>query len=434
MKKHHVLKAFVLLVVIFFHSFVLVPKANATAFEGILGRLAFRAMAPSVIAALGSGTALVIGAVVAGGIGYLIYKSGAVDALQSWLSSGNPQYPIPPVGTPYITPVFPNGYSVKIVAHDPALNPQSYAIYWSNNGGSVWHFYSGTTNYQDCINYIISTSGGVGISLPSVPQDYVQNMVSSQPSFPSGSMFGTPGVAAAIVGGAAIVSAVTVSDSDADKFIAGSGASAVASDGTQAANPNNPSPTDNTLTAGDSSIIGLLSSMVNYVSNLVGIKTSVDSVKTGIDNAVIGISQQTAVLDNVGTGINSMKNTMDNVGVAINNQTAVLEDVKTGVNQLDNTLTQPIATPSTISARITALRDIASTKFPFSLASSISVSAVTGSSSYVFTSLPLTPSISIPIDPFAGPLHDFFIWVRGILVWLMWAGTIFAILHKGMAL
>src|SRR3972149_437982 len=106
MKKHLCLKACFLLVVIFFHSFILVPKSYATTWEGVAGRIAFRAFAPSVIAALSTGTALVVGAVVAGGIGYLIYKSGAVTAMKTWLNTSYPSsfpWPVPGGSTYYFT-------------------------------------------------------------------------------------------------------------------------------------------------------------------------------------------------------------------------------------------------------------------------------------------------------------------------------------------
>ena len=124
MKKHLCLKACFLLIVMFFHSFVLVPKANATTWEGVAGRLAFRAMAPSAIAALGSGTALVIGAVVAGGVGYLIYKSGAVTALKNWI---NTVYAFTPTQTDW--------YNSPGNGHAHIYYVDGYGWYWATFSG-----------------------------------------------------------------------------------------------------------------------------------------------------------------------------------------------------------------------------------------------------------------------------------------------------------
>lgn len=422
MKKHLGFKAFILLVVIFFHSFVLVPQAHATGWQGVAGRIAFRGIAPSAIAALGSGTGLIIGAVVAGGIGYLIYKSGAVTALKNWLNAT--------VANPIVEP--PAGTGNYCQTTNIAGTSKRRA---TKSGGGSWNLSSGPTGVEvnnggvstwaEAAAWLSWTGAGSYqmITPPSTPQDYSTLLAATQPSFPSNSLFGSPMVAAAIAGGAAIVSAITMSDGDIDKFIAGSGSTVIDSDGVQAGNP--PSTTDNTVTAGDTASIGLLQQIVNYISNLVGIKTDTAGIKTGIDNVVSGISTMSGKLDNVGVFPQSGLTTLDNIAVNTGAIPAKLDNVIEIIGTV-------AATSSSVASRIDSLKMAASTKFPFSLAGSLSVATVSGVSTYVFASLPLTTSISIPIEPMLGPLHDLFDWIRQLLVWFFWAGTLLAILRKGM--
>jgi hypothetical protein len=123
---------------------------------------------------------------------------------------------------------------------------------------------------------------------------------------------------------------------------------------------------------------------------------------------------------------------MDNIAIAINEQTAAIEQIPDKLDNVIQVVSTATATAPTVQTRIESLKTLASTKFPFSIAASLSVSSVSGASTYDFDPLPLTPTISVQINPMSGPLGNLFVWFRQMLVWLFWVGTLFAILKRGM--
>lgn len=448
MEKHRVGKAAVLLVVILFHSFVLVSRAHATAWEGTVGRIMFRSLAPAVIGGMSGGMGIVAGVVIGGGVGYIAVKSGAVAALETWWNNtvGNNAAnwaPAPGVNC-YFSNTNPDagptslGTGIYVNITKQASSP--YLWGWNRsyyNNGAHQYTINGGYPYNSFSEAFYGAfghnPGTANIANFTDTMDYGSYLAISQPSFPANSVYASPGAAAALAGGAAIVSVAQMSDSDIDKFITGTGSTPVSSDGVQEGSP--PATNDNTMTAGDTASVGLLQQILNFVSNLVGIKTGVESVRTSVDNAVVGISQNTAKMDNVVVGINQQTAKLDNVVSGINTQTGVLEQVGTKVEHMDNTISgisSSTATVSSLQTRVDALRDLAATKFPFSLVGSLSASAVSGTSHYEFGSLPLTPTISVPIEPMLGPLSSLFTWIRQLLVWFFWAGTLLAMLRKTM--
>ena len=443
MKKHHGIKAMVLVIVMLFHSLVLVPRSYATVFEGTLARVAFRSISPAAIMALGSNTALVLGVPLAVGVGYLVYKSDAITALKNWWNST-----IDPINNPTEQQSF--HISGQPTSHfhinKKSFSPLLYSAYAASGATCNGGFYD-SMGRQLCNQMTIwwggtySTSGAALTALnaddgsnvpPRTPTDYAAQLASSQPDFNgSAAVYGSPGVAAALANGAVAVSTATMSDTEADNFIAGLGATPISDSGAQTL-PAGVTPNDNTITSGDSASIGLLQQILNYVSNLLGIKTAVEAQRVSMDN-VAGMTQAMKLsTDNVAAGTSVVATKLDNVVSGINSQTQALEGIETKVEHLDNTVTTSAATSGTVQTRIQSLRDLAATKFPFSLVTSISVSDVNGQSEYNFDPLPLTPSISVQIDPMGGPLGDLFIWVRQLLVWFLWAGTLFAMLKKVM--
>lgn len=422
MKKHLALKACVLLVVMFFHSFVLVPKSYATTWEGVAGRLAFRALSPAAISGLTAGSGIIVGVALGVGIGYIAYKSGAITALKNWWNSN---IATAPLSQGQVISWTYNGVAQRIES------PDGIHYNYYRNGSLIWAY----TNYAQLISDIGSFYGQ-GSKPPNQTienftdtMDYGSQLFSSQPSFPANTVYATPRTAPAVSGSAPIVSVQTATDGDIDKFIAGSGATPVASDGTQVGNPPT---TDNTVTAGDTASIGLLQEIINYVSNLVGIKDNAQSIRQTLDNSLVVQQQMSAKLDNVGSFPPAAQSALDNISLNTSVIPAKLDNVLTGVQSVDNAIRTSAATSTSIQTRIDALKTAASTKFPFSLASSLSVSEISGSSSYEFAPLPLTPSISVTINPMAGPLHDLFVWIRQMLVWFFWVGTLFAMLKRGM--
>ena len=432
MKKHLVMKASILLVVMFFHSFVLVPKSYATVWEGVVGRIAFRALAPSVIMGMSGGMGILAGVVIGGGIGYLLIKSGAISGLKTWIDNktvlpftiltGNGQQSASSIHPEDGSKVWNQQRVRTVIARPNGI----FEKYYSTNGGGTWQPVAPNTDLAGATSWMSwSDIGSYQVGFPNDPMDYGTWLASSQPVLPSNTVYATPGTAAALVGGAAIVSAVQMSDADLDKFVVGLGATPVASDGTQAGNP--PATTDNTVTAGDTASIGLLQQIVNWTSNLLGIKASTDAMKTTLDNSLIIQQQISAKLDNVGgsTFPEAAQSALDNIAAGTNAIPAKLDNVVQSISTAT-------ATGSTVQTRIDALKTAASTKFPFSLASSLSVSGVSGASTYEFDPLPLTPTISVQIDPMSGPLGSLFVWIRQMLVWFFWLGTLFAILKRGM--
>jgi len=396
MRGHLTIKAFVMLVAIMFHSLVLVPKAHATTFEGILGRVAFRALAPSVIGGMAGGMGIVAGVVIGGGLGYILYKSGAVTAMKNWLltqlGATPPTLASMSVGS-YCTFNIKDGsgYAIPFRAKKYSDTSCSYQMFIGGAWGSEV-FGPGFTTIAQAAEHARASWGGSGQqpynfspgggTAPSVPTDYATALATTQPDFAtSGQIYATPGAAAALSGGAAISSVAQASDSDIAAMISGLGATEVNGDtGAQVGSPG--ATNDNTYSVGDSAQVGLLQSIMNYVSNLMGIKTAVEAqkatldntlvatqaMKTAIDNVGTGIVAMRGSMDNVGTGIAAMRNTMDNVGLAIQSQAADIDAVKDSVQSLDNALTLAPsgAAVSAISTRLDGIYDTMMTRFPFS--------------------------------------------------------------------
>lgn len=463
-----------LIPVLLVHLFIFVPRANAVGLQSVIGRIGFRAIAPSVVAAMGAGSGAIIGVALGAGVGYLVLKSGAIDVLKNWWtayqSQPAPTYPtngyVQAGGYTWTVDIYQASTGCGMGYRGFASNGQGS---YFNNGGNYYYacpvttasWYNVQTQIFNAIKEVYpSAYWGGPAYYPNVPGDYGTALDANPPAFSDGTIWGSPGLVGAITGGAAIVSVQTgVSDADLDKFIAGSQSTVIDAD--QASQNTVPVGTDNTLTQDTNALIPLFDRMIGYLSNLIGVRTDIGEVKTKaqeqvarLDNVIANQAVEGMKLDNIAAPLWNIKAEMDNQGIAIANQTAaintqtgVLDNVRQGViaqnqtmtevrdavNNLDNTISgAPTGSASTIQTRIQALRDIAATKFPFSLATSISVSGISGTNTYEFASLPLTPSISIPINPMAGPLASLFTWFRQLLVWFFWAGTLFAILKKGM--
>lgn len=424
-----------LLIVIMFHSFVLIPKAHATAFQGVVGRIVFRAIAPSTLMAMGSGMSAVIGVGLGVGIGYLIIKSGGITALKNWYTAHGGAEVNPPPG------ILTQWGSVEVGGGDHRM--KTVEALGGSNIGCFNTLIDGANQTTVCgvdaarIAYEWLHGTGTWVPPPPAPYDYNVDMAATQPSFNGTSdVWATPGTAAALAGGAAILTTSTMSDADADKFKTGSGATAASNTGTQATNP---AKTDNTVTQGDITNQSMFQQMINYLSNLVGIKTSIDASKGSLDNVALGVNIQTGILDNVGVGINRMVNTMDNVGIGINRMVNSMDNVGTGVAHISTTLDNvsdsivsklgiSLNPTVTMASRIATLQESLAGKFPFGVASGISVPSGSGGN-YDFGVYHLTPSLSFSINPrLAFP--GLFSFIRGLLVLLMWCGIIYACVRK----
>ncbi len=184
------------------------PKAHATEFDGTLARVAFRTVAPSVIMGLGSGTALVIGIPLADGVGYLVYRSDAVDALKDWHDT-NISFQSPPSG--YIGPLTTDGTARYLIYFH--LNAGWYAEK-RHPDGSYWP-YGGT--YGPYSTSLYAYQGVYGTAFvptppPTEPIDYYTLLITSQPSFPAGSILVSPEIAAALSDNVVGVMFSTMSD------------------------------------------------------------------------------------------------------------------------------------------------------------------------------------------------------------------------------
>lgn len=427
-----------------FHSLYLVPVANATAWQGYLARIAFRAVSPSTIMAMNSATAIVAPIFIAGMVGYVVYKSDAITALKNWWNSspGADQYPVP--ATEFATPTRGAGTTASVEYMSGAwrvrtwtaahANSGNYADWWTSLAGYGCAPYSGnsSSNAWLCVQAMAGGSGVVTHPSPPVtPTDYSTDLSTSQPSFPSQSVYASPGMVANMTGAEAAGVATQMSDADAQAFANAAGLTAVDTAGQTQDGFHDATPADNGATGSfPAAAMALLDAIrANTGSSA---QTLEQIRQQGLENtATFPVAAQNA-LDNIAVGTLGVSNKLDNVIGGINAQTTAIEDISTKVEHLDNTITQSTATSSTVQSRIDALKTAASTKFPFSLASSLTVAPISGTSTYEFTSLPLTSAISIPIQPMMGPLHTLFDWIRQLLVWFFWAGTLFAILRKGM--
>jgi len=437
MYKRVVLKAMVLLVVMMFHSFVLVPKSHATAFEGTLARVAFRSVAPSIIAGLGSGTALVLGIPIAIGTAYLIYKSGAVTALKNWWNSTIAPYSPNPDGSDWLHKAGINGHLHVYYASgswgwatktgdtctgwNPATRVCSGAVL-----GSAWPYGSAASAYS---------ASGYGTAPqdqpPVVPTDYATDLASSQPDFNSSiAVYGSPGAAATVGNGAVASSYTTMSDADADALIAALGATGISDTGAQSGSPA--SPTDNTVSLGEAETVGLLQSIMNYVSNLVGIKTGIDQIKTSTDQVKTATDCVASGMQSVNTNIQNMTGKMDNVVTGINSQNASLDNIAQGIQseitKLDNVaaevhnISQTVATEQTITTRMTNLKNLCLTKFPFSFMAGIANVNVPQGGTTIIPDIILPTGEHWVVDPMQYPtIASFFGTVRTILAVGMWA-------------
>ncbi len=186
------------------------PKAQATEYESTLARVAFRTVAPSVIMGLGSGTALVIGIPLADGVGYLVYRSDAVDALKNWHET-NISFQTPPSG--YMGPLTSDGtarYFIYFRLNSGWIAEKRYP------DGSYWPYYS----YGPYSTSLYAYQGVYGTAFvptppPTEPIDYYTLLITSQPSFPAGSILVSPEIAAALSDNVVGVMFSTMSDATA---------------------------------------------------------------------------------------------------------------------------------------------------------------------------------------------------------------------------
>lgn len=435
----------VLLMVLF--SAVEVPVANATIIQGYVANLAFRSVAPSVITTLGSGSALIIGstAIIGGGLIYIAIKSGGVTALKNWWNSN--------IAPSWKSDGTDNFYNRSTDHFHIVGSGTSWTLHQGSGtyGNSDWAGYycthqtqitSGFTSYAQAWNMVMSGQPTPSNPAPAVPTDYSAQLANSQPAFPAGTVYGTPGAAAALTNSSPATSVQIVTDAVADTLIKSLPMTEINSDSSQAPPVAGP-VTDNAVTKGDAEQVGLLQSMLNYLMHLFGIKTAVESVATNTNT----ISNK---LDNVTTTLPGMKSSIDcstsqliAAREAVESSNRFLDNIahqlanpaSSGADNIIQTITQPVTQTSVLSNRMTQLKTLAATKFPFSI-----VSSYTEPSSVNITSPDIgMPDIILPngdhvTTSFPISLDPAFQMFRNLLSWLFIAGTAAMIIRRGLSI
>lgn len=443
MRKHLLFKASALLVVMFFHSFVLVPMLNASVYEAEVAKAFYQAVAPSVVAATPAGRGYLLAMAVGSAVIYIAVKSGAVTSIKNWL---NGYYPS----------------SIDAATHTGVANayvgspigPYYPKIYFLSSNG-YWTRYTFRTSdgvqtggggYYTTFNDAYRSFYGVdwvAALLPTVPTNYSAQAALTQPSLNTNDVFGSQGLLPWLLGGGAtLVKATQMPDADLDKMkeVLGLTSPDSATGVQPKVNLN-----DNTLTPEANQSIPLLQQIVSFVSNLLGIKTDTGSIKTNTDNLVAGQSAQTTAaqqslgkLDNIAVLSQAQKNTMDNVGVAINNQTTMvqqslgkLDNVATATQALKDAVTTTTATQSGLSTRISAVKTLLLTKFPFSIVAAVTAPGAVSGGTYTIPDLHFPLGTVVSVDPLANTeIHGWVTWVRGLMAMGMWAIFILVMVRR----
>ena len=426
MKKYLCLKAFILLIVIFFHSFVLVPRAIASSYEGVVAKAFYEAVAPSVVAATPAGRGYLLALAVGSAVVYIAIKSGAVTAVKNWFNginadSGKKSF-VGPIGT--WGPGFTVGgqvFKIKLSA-----DGVHYDLQQNGNGAA------GNATWQQIIDQIAywGSWNPAPLAAPTVPTNYGTQLAASQPSLNTNDVFMSQGAAAMLAAGtAALVKATEMADAELEalKLVMG----LTSPDHTTGVQPK-PNLGDNTVSADANQSIPLLSQIVNFVSNLVGIKSDTSAIRTNMDCVVSVVSgvgtnvqSMSTKLDNIAVLTQAQNNILENVVIAINNQTSIdnamlgkIDNVAQSIGSLNNVA----ATQSTISTRIDGLKSLMATKFPFSFISGITAPSGGGGGHYDIPDLQFTGGYVLVVDPMKYPVFaNFFGTVRTLVAIGMWA-------------
>jgi len=416
MGKYLGLKAMLMVAVIFFHSFVLIPRSYAGAMGAVIdisvARQALRSIAPSVLKATPAGRGYAIGYFTVAGIAYLLVKSGAVTAMKNWFDTniGDGALPLTPSQPEKISS---NGLRKVTCALNGGVN--TWFLWEKYYVGDSWHYYTAyavPSNEASIRTWLYGSPTGGG-SVPTTSQDYGVPLEISQPNFPGGSVVFTPG-GADLLNGANPPGPVTeMTDGDLDKMAGALGATEPVA-GTQP----NPTAGDNALSPDANASIPLLRLIANYVSNLVGIKTDTGGIKTNTDNLVSGQAAQT-------NAVNSMSGKMDNIATAIQNQTIIdnqmlgkLDNVAQSMDTLKNTT----ASQSSLSSRVGEVKILLLTKFPFSIVGAVTSPGAVSGGTYSIPDLQFPMGTSVSVDPLANAeIHSWVTWLRGLMAVGMWA-------------
>lgn len=439
MGKHLGFKAFVLLVVMFFHSFVLVPITYAgTVVDMAAARSVLRAVAPSVVAATPAGWGYWLGIAVSAGIIYMAVKSGAVTDLKNWLTS-------------WVTPTAENTSYLGPLINIGGTNYR-YRFYWEPGNGK-WAaekrtaadgYMGGSTYYYN--TWLAAYQGVYGVAYspptaPTIPTDYSTLMAAHNPTFSANGVFYSPGGAAQLAasgGGGTIIKAEQKSDADLDLLKGALGMTAA--DPSTGAQPN-PTANDNTLSPGENQSIPLFQQMVNYLSNLIGIKSDTGRIADSNDNIAVGVAAQTTAItnmagkmDNIAILSQAQKNALDNAVVAINNQTAIDNQILVKMDNVAQTLDtfkNTSASQSTLSSRIGEIKDLLLSKFPFSIVGAVTSPGSVSGGTYTIPDLHFPLGMVVSVDPMANTeIHSWFTWCRGLIAVGMWAVFILVMVRR----
>lgn len=418
MKKHLIFKASVLLIVMFFHSFVLVPKSYAVASTGLEKsalRLVWNAASPAGIkAAQAAGQAALVGWRITGvvGLAYILYTSGALTKMVNWWNAqvGTAQH-----AADYYSA---NGTHIQITAGDPG----HWNLFLNGNavvGNGTWQaILDGIHAYVG--NYPAGVNDPGAMAAPTVPTDYGGSAaLDISPGLSTGDLKGTQ-LAGPMLAGTSDPrpeSIAFLSSGDGDTVSAALGMTDI--NPATGAQPN-PTTNDNTYTAGDAHTSGLLQQIINYVANLVGIKTDTGKISSNTDNLVAGQSAQTSAA-------NQSLGKLDNIAILAQAQKSTLDHLDNAVKALST----PTVTEGSLSSRLSAVQSLLSTKFPFSIVSSIQGPGTVSGGTYEIPDLVFPLGVTITVDPMRYPQMATFVgFVRGLMAVGMWAMFVLIMIRR----
>lgn len=378
------------------------------------------------------------------GIIYLLYESGALGAIYSWWAGPGTQPPptqtssgnLGPSGTWAINylgqlpgPQYQLEFKYNLTGSPPNQNFAS-GYFTPDQYSSTWAAFQAML----ASNGRTITSGAP--TIPTTPTDPGSNLAGAAPTFPADSVWGTPG---------AIDYLPTISGSPGELV----GVNTDLTDAQAAELEEKLGLTPINVAAGTQSapdnVTGDTAVLQQRLNEQLGALLEGNKKLTSIDGKVAtSANQLTEIgkLDNIVTALglntqaaNAVNSKMDNVVSAINLQT---QAVQAQAGDLDNVaiavqgLSQAAATEGSVQTRINDLKTLAATKFPFSLASAFTVTVPEGGS-HSLGSWKLNDSeesTRVTIDPMAGTLGSTFIWIRQLLVYMLWTLTGFGMIKR----
>lgn len=383
------IKALVLLIVMMYLNLFVVPVSNAAWYATQKGmvRLVYNAAAPSAVGvASNAGKAMLVGWKAASivGLAYVLYDSGALTKIWNWWNNTQGAFNPNPNGQDWYHKEGTNGHahiyfasgSWGLATYTNNTCPGSWVPATRQCTGSTvqnswWPLASAQAAYQQYMGVPYQADP------PDVPTDY-SDPSGTETGLGNNEVHGTPGAGAGLAANPlpTVINVAFLTQSEADALKASLGMTPINSQ--TGAQPGS-TPTDNTVTQGDSntqsalqSILGVLISIKDYTYNLIGIKTDTGNISNKMDNVAQGIATQTEAITGMASGMDNMVTSLGEIkteSVQIKEATQRVSDnlvkIDNNIEQIKNILV-PVDNTS-IEGRWQNFWNVASGRFPFSV-------------------------------------------------------------------